>query len=104
MFKLFNLPPRFMSPHPLLLFTSFRAFTRADIHASLDRTKVNRRLFIKKELTDNPEFFKAFPHMQTVFGAIETGKRDNEMSAEALNKDATPYQHDKQLSFKDPNA
>ena len=40
-----------------------RMFSRADILKSLDKNKVNRKVFIKKELTENPEFFKAFPHM-----------------------------------------
>lgn len=44
-----------------------RMFSRADILKSLDKTKINRKTFIKKELTENPEFFKAFPHMQAVF-------------------------------------
>ena len=50
---------------------SRRAFSRADIRKGLDPHKVNRRAFIKKELTENPEFFKAFPSMQAVFNARE---------------------------------
>jgi len=41
-------------------------FSRADILKSLDKAKINRKTFIKKELTENPEFFKAFPHMQVL--------------------------------------
>jgi len=44
-----------------------RLFSRADIIKGLDKLKVSRKAFIKKELTENPEFFKAFPHMQGVF-------------------------------------
>lgn len=43
-----------------------RMFSRADILKNLDRSKVSRKAFIKKELTENPEFFKAFPHLQGV--------------------------------------
>jgi hypothetical protein len=46
-----------------------RFFSRADILKNLDKSKVSRKNFIKKELTENPEFFKAFPHMQSVFNA-----------------------------------
>ncbi len=46
--------------------TGQRLFSRADIIKGLDKTKISRRAFIKKELTENPEFFKAFPHMQVV--------------------------------------
>jgi hypothetical protein len=46
-----------------------RMFSRADILKSLDKSKINRKTFIKKELTENPEFFKAFPHMQVLFNA-----------------------------------
>lgn len=48
--------------------TGQRMFSRADIIKGLDRSKVNRKAFIKKELTENPEFFKAFPHMQVALG------------------------------------
>ena len=51
-----------------------RMFSRADIIKGLDRNKVSRRAFIKKELTENPEFFKAFPHMQSVFNVKEDGQ------------------------------
>lgn len=40
---------------------------------------------MKKELTENPEFFKAFPHMQLLFNVKEDGE------AEPNPK----YQHDK---------
>jgi hypothetical protein len=49
------------------------AFTRANIMASLDRGKISRKQFIAKELKENPEFFKAYPHLQTVFHRDEDG-------------------------------
>ncbi len=30
----------------------------------LDKSKVSRKKFIKQELIENPEFFKAYPHLQ----------------------------------------
>lgn len=45
---------------------NFRTFSRAQIMKELDRTKVSRKNFIKNELVENPEFFKAFPHLQIV--------------------------------------
>ena len=51
-----------------------RSFSRAEILASLDKTKVDRRHFVKRELVENPEFFKAFPHLQ----AILPSRRDEE--------------------------
>ena len=60
-----------------------RMFSRADIIKGLDRTKVSRRVFIKKELTENPEFFKAFPHMQVVLGP----KNENEDAAAKAKAD-----------------
>ena len=55
--------------------TGKRLFSRADIIKGLDRTKVSRKVFIKKELTENPEFFKAFPHLQ---GILPPKKEDAE--------------------------
>ena len=53
-----------------------RFFSRSDILKSLDRAKVRPpKTFIKKELTENPEFFKAFPHMQAIFNVKEEEKR-----------------------------
>lgn len=46
--------------------TGSRYFSRADIMKGLDRSKISRRVFAKKELTENPEFFKAFPTAQTI--------------------------------------
>ncbi len=51
---------------------SRRMFSRADIMKGLDKSKINRKTFIKKELTENPEYFKAFPHMQAIFNVKET--------------------------------
>ena len=32
-----------------------------------DPSKMSSRQFIERELKENPEFFKAFPHLQPVF-------------------------------------
>jgi hypothetical protein len=48
---------------------------------------------LKKELTENPEFFKAFPHLQIMFN---TKKDTDEIDENA------PYHHDKVLGFKEP--
>ena len=69
-----------------------RHFSRADILKKLDKSKVSRRQYIKKELTENPEFFKAYPHLQSVFELKEDGEFYDQMR----------YHHDKLLSFKDP--
>ena len=47
---------------------------------------------MRKELTENPEFFKAFPHMQVVFNV----KEDEDKVVENPK-----YYHDKQIGFKD---
>lgn len=71
---------------------TLRGFSKATIKASLDQSKIDRRQFIKSELNENPEFFKAYPHMQTIF---------------AVNEDATnvderhQYEHDAHTGFKD---
>lgn len=43
-----------------------RMFSRADTIKHLNKAKVSRKGFIKKELTENPEFFKAYPHLQGI--------------------------------------
>jgi len=76
-----------------------RLFSRADILKTLDRTKVSRKAFIKRELLDNPEFFKAYPHMQGLFNA--------DQEEEGLGKKESPdptYHEDSTVSFKDPAA
>ena len=67
-----------------------RLFGRGDILKSLDPTKTSRRQFLKKELVENPEFFKAFPNMQAVFNVDE--------EKEKLS-DKAYYQHDMTLGF-----
>lgn len=42
---------------------TMRAFSRASIIKDLDRSKVSRKKFITQELLENPEFFKAYPHL-----------------------------------------
>jgi hypothetical protein len=71
-----------------------RTFTRADTLKSLDKSKIARRQYIKTELTENPEFFKAYPHLQAYF-AIDDEKEEI--------KEDMPYHHDLQVKFKDPN-
>lgn len=62
-----------------------RAFSRANIVKDLDKSKISRKAFVKKELTENPEFFKAYPHMQTVFAIDEEKEKLREHE---------PYRHD----------
>jgi hypothetical protein len=50
---------------------------------------------LKHELTENPEFFKAYPHLQSMF-AVDEEKDEIDENAK--------YQHDLSLKFKDPNA
>ena len=83
-----------------------RLFSRADILKSLDKNKINRKAFIKKELTENPEFFKAFPHMQAIFNvkAGETqGSGAGGSAGEDKLDDNPKYFHDQQVGFKDPS-
>lgn len=83
-----------------------RLFSRADILKSLDKNKINRKAFIKKELTENPEFFKAFPHMQAIFNvkAGETqGSATGGSAGEDKLDDNPKYYHDNQVGFKDPS-
>ena len=69
-----------------------RMFSRSDILKSLDKNKINRKTFIKKELTENPEFFKAFPHMQALFNGkpAETGGSNTDDKID----DNPKYYHD----------
>ncbi len=63
---------------------------------SLDISKISKRQFLKKELTENPEFFKAFPHLQAFLnigpdGLVQTGEEEYEAE----------YVHNAQVNFKD---
>ena len=84
-----------------------RMFSRADIIKGLDRSKVSRRAFIKKELTENPEFLKAFPHMQVVFNIKEEGQGKMSRTPEMEEDDGltaqTKYEENAHLGFKDPS-
>lgn len=55
-----------------------RTFSRADIKAELDKTKIQRRVYYKNEMVENPEFFKAYPHMQVLFNVNEENTGVNE--------------------------
>ncbi|CDW82874.1 30s ribosomal protein s18 [Stylonychia lemnae] len=57
-----------------------RAFSRADIKKTLDPKQIGRRDFLHNEITNNPEFFKAYPHYQAIFGISEDGQEINEMN------------------------
>ena len=61
---------------------------------SLDKSKLNRRVFIKKELTENPEFFKAFPHMQALFNAKAADSSRSGVNAEDKIDENPKYYHD----------
>lgn len=78
-----------------ITFNSLRTFSRAEILKSLDQSKIARRKFIKTELTENPEFFKAYPHLQQMYAVDE--------EKEEINEDM-PYDHDLQMNFKDATA
>ena len=63
-------PSQSPSSSPMMMMTPFPAFqfSRAKILEGLpDSSKISKRKYIKQELTDNPEFFKAFPHLQMLF-------------------------------------
>lgn len=79
-----------------------RYFSRADILKGLNRDKVSRKTFIKKELTENPEFFKAYPHLQGIFNAKDD-KSTSAMQSEDALKDQVYYNHDVVTDFKDPS-
>jgi hypothetical protein len=88
--------------------TGRRMFSRADIVKGLDRSKVNRRAFIKKELKENPDFFKAFPHMQKTLNYRKPGeesatRRQGGDSSSKDNKlvDEPKYFEDKRVAFKE---
>jgi hypothetical protein len=80
-----------------------RLFSRSDILKSLDKSKVNRKVFIKKELTENPEFFKAFPHMQGVFSIKQGEPGATGAKAEDRVNENMSYQHQETVGFKDPS-
>jgi hypothetical protein len=86
--------------------TGRRFFSRADIIKGLDKSKVSRRVFAKKELTENPEFFKAFPHMQGIMNAKDdtVGKsRTLNQSGDDVLEEFPTYKKDVVLGFKDPS-
>ena len=85
--------------------TGQRMFSRADIIKGLDKSKISRRAFIKKELTENPEFFKAFPHMQVVLAPkVEKEETSSKkVSGEENLADNAEYHEDMHLGFKDPS-
>ena len=73
----------------------------------MDKSKVDRRNFVKKELVENPEFFKAFPHLQGILPSKEDeeksmfvgeGEKEHE---EKLSKKT--YQHEAITGFKKYN-
>jgi hypothetical protein len=55
---------------------------------------------MKKELVENPEFFKAYPHLQSIFMINEARKDDlaEEEAGQEVDQFA-PYQHDKVFNF-----
>jgi len=71
-----------------------RSFARADIKKSLDPKKIGRREFLQTEITNNPEFFKAYPNYQSIFALNE---ETNEVD---MNK---PYNHEIRTSFNELN-
>ena len=85
----------------LLCSTQRRMFSRADILKSLDKSKVSRKDFIKKELTEKPEFFKAFPHMQVVLNEKKQGEVNH--NKEDMLTENPKYFENVQLGFKDPS-
>lgn len=70
----------------LLLKNSIRAFSKNE-----QKPKASRKEFIRRELTENPEYFKAYPHLQFMFEI----KNENELH------DPVKYHHDKQIIVKD---
>ena len=48
---------------------------------SLDKNAVSRKHFTKKELTENPQFFNAFPHLQAI---IQKDLDDKHLEAEEI--------------------
>lgn len=59
--------------------------------------KMSNRQFVESELKSNPEFFKAFPHLQTVFAEATEGV-DPEKSYNGMDK---RYLADKVVNFSD---
>jgi hypothetical protein len=78
-------------------------FSRADIMKGLDKSKVSRRAFVKKELTENPEFFKAYPHMQAIFTGKEDKPNASTLSKDNDIEDHPYYKKDVVVGFKDPS-
>jgi hypothetical protein len=78
-------------------------FSRADIMKGLDRSKISRRVFAKKELTENPEFFKAFPNAQAILNERDEKKNSALKQETDFNEDHPYYKKDAVLGFKDPS-
>jgi hypothetical protein len=54
--------------------------------------KVRSERFFRRELKENPEFFKAFPHLQAMF---DDGKTPKDQKVSVTDK----YQGDKQINL-----
>lgn len=75
-----------------------RLFARADIRAALNKEKISKRKYIKTEITENPEFFKAYPHLQALTKEF-VGEEEENFEHQGL---ANEYAHDAVLKFKNP--
>lgn len=78
-------------------------FSRADIMKGLDKSKVSRRVFVKKELTENPEFFKAYPNMQVIFNGKDERPGASQLQTEDDVDDHPYYKKDVVVGFKNPS-
>ena len=58
---------------------------------------------MKKELTENPEFFKAYPHMQTILNVKDDKPGASTMLKENDIDDHPYYKKDAVIGFKDPS-
>jgi hypothetical protein len=71
----------------------------------LNRDKISRKAFLQKELTENPDFFKAFPEMQSVLGDNEERpEKTTSMADEEDFSNESPYYKAKVVAdFRDPS-
>lgn len=76
-----------------------RSFSRVDILKGLDKSKISRKAFIRKELTENPEFFKAYPHLQGLLNA----DKEEEGLGKAERREPE-YFEDSTVGFKEDKA
>lgn len=60
-----------LSSNMMLHSLQARTFSRAQIMKKLNKSNISRKDFIKGELQSNPEFFKAYPHLQAIFSVNE---------------------------------